>query len=727
MLISLRADGTAVMLLPSHVYQGSNVANVFVTAPFPNTTVLQVGFTLPNGTTASAPMTYVQDPENNLVVWQYTIAAAITNEAGAASVSITATTTTGQVIASQSVPFTIEATTLPVLPDTPSQDEWTLVLQYIQQNSANIATLQGQVSSIEETANTANDNASEALSTAQSAEQTAQQAETTANGFATEIETANQNASEALETANQAASEVGQYTAQIEQANENASAAVQTANAAQATANAANQNVQDIIDGTTPAAKATADGDGNIIPDTYATNDYVNATFTPRSFFQNLYLSRTGALTANIVTTKPTAAAGNYMTTTTTNTTLDFGSATKLTLTRTLQSLLQVTPETAVKITLSFAPSRNAQVEFGARVLVDGTPISSNQAFGLNSYNGNASFTNVAEASFSITLDLITGVQEFNAGQLVTIEIFTRQVNNSSLTIQYFCGVSVSGVERNSFAGITTLTTILDTAQIADNAITTAKIADQAVTKEKLSSNVQATLDEVDNIVGGTTPAGKSNKVVVSNTQRSLPSDFEPNTVSYFYTNGKSLGLDEIGLGATFFAVTTIAARGTNYFVYQLATINDTNTVYGDLGRSFYRYGLGGTWYKWREIITVGASDRDYLYPVDFRGGLTSKGATVLAVDPTTLTPSTDNGWTEGTTSSVLPSAGVYWVSLDGLSPATVGVGLLPFNGNTGGTVLPSLGTGASFVVTATSSGFTVYIQGVSTPSEPSTVWFKKA
>ena len=180
MIISLRADGTATMLEPSHVYQGSNIADVYVIAPFPNTTVLQVGFTLPNGTTASAPMTYVQDSENNLVVWQYTIAEAITNEAGAASVSITATTQTGQVIASQSVLFTIEETTLPVLPDVPSQDEWELITKYIQQNSANIAKLQGQISTIEEDVATANDNASEALSTAQSAEQTAQQIQDTA-------------------------------------------------------------------------------------------------------------------------------------------------------------------------------------------------------------------------------------------------------------------------------------------------------------------------------------------------------------------------------------------------------------------------------------------------------------------------------------------------------------------------------------------------------------------
>lgn len=205
MLISLRADGTAVMLLPSHVYQGSNVANVFVTAPFPNTTVLQVGFTLPNGTKVSAPMAYV---ENSDGIWQYTIAAAITNEAGAASVSITATTTTtpGQVIASQSIPFTIEETTLPVLPDVPSQDEYTLILQYIQQNSAKIATLQGQVSVVEEDVATANSNASAAVTTANEAQQTANEAQETANEAQTTAQQIQDTAQSAVDIAQDAKS-----------------------------------------------------------------------------------------------------------------------------------------------------------------------------------------------------------------------------------------------------------------------------------------------------------------------------------------------------------------------------------------------------------------------------------------------------------------------------------------------------------------------------------------
>lgn len=206
MIISLRSDGTATMLEPSHVYQGSNIVNVYVIAPFPNTTVLQVGFTLPNGTKVSAPMTYVQDSENNLVVWQYTIAAAITNEAGAASVSITATTTTGQVIASQSVPFTIEETTLPVLPDVPSQDEYTLILQYIQQNSANITTIQGQISTIEEDVATANTNASAAVSAANEAQETANQAQQTANEAQTTAQQIQDTAQSAVDIAQDATS-----------------------------------------------------------------------------------------------------------------------------------------------------------------------------------------------------------------------------------------------------------------------------------------------------------------------------------------------------------------------------------------------------------------------------------------------------------------------------------------------------------------------------------------
>lgn len=252
MLISLRADGTAEMLLPSHVYQGSNVTNIFVTAPFPNTTVLQVGFTLPNGTTASAPMSYVPNSDN---IWQYTIDSPITNEAGAASVSITATTTTGQVIASQSIPFTIEATTLPVLPDTPSQDEWTLVLQYIQQNSTNIATIQGQISTIEEDVATASSNASAAVSTANAAQQTAQTALTTANGLAASIAQANTNASEALSTANQAASAAASNTTGI-------------ANIVNGTTSVAKA---DSANSATNATNATNDGNGNNIANTYAT------------------------------------------------------------------------------------------------------------------------------------------------------------------------------------------------------------------------------------------------------------------------------------------------------------------------------------------------------------------------------------------------------------------------------------------------------------------------
>lgn len=523
MNIFINADGTAQLLQPEHIYQGSGISQVNVYAPsIPNTATMQIAFKLPDGTLSKYyPMAYYNSTDNQ-GIWFFVVQNYFTKEFGAAAIALLITLANGQQT-SQLVPFTIEESILPVLPDTPSPDQWDLLLQYVQQNAANIAALQMQVSDVEQTAN-------EAKAASDYAVQTANEAKATANSFAAEIQQANDTAgqarafagealtraTQATDTANEAKATADGFAAEIQQANDTADEAKTIAEEAKTTAEgfseqiqqafdtaeqayliseANTESIQNLIDGNTAVGKAVGDKFGNPIDETYATNDYVNATFTPRSFFQNLYLSRTGTLTANIVTAKPTAAAENFMTATTTNTTLDFTSATKLTLTRTLQSLLQVTPDTAVKITLSFAASRNAQVEFGARVLVDGTPISSNQAFGLNSYNGNASFTNVAETSFNITLDLITGVQEFNVGQAVTIEIFTRQVNNSSLTIRYYCGVSVSGVERNSFAGITTLTTVLDTTQIADGAVTTPKLADGAVTAEKLSPSIFGTGD----------------------------------------------------------------------------------------------------------------------------------------------------------------------------------------------------------------------------------------
>lgn len=260
-------------------------------------------------------------------------------------------------------------------------------------------------------------------------------------------------------------------------------------------------SITNIVNGTTIVGKATADGNGNNIANTYV----------PRTFLENLYFNRTGTLTATLVTDKPTANTANYMQLTANNTTIDFTSTNKFTITRTLVNNISISKTDVLKLSLSFAMSAARDIEFGARVFVDSTQISSNQAFGVVPYQGSAAYTSVNEDTLSVVLDNIVGVQTFNAGQVLKIEIFTRQAGGAAVTMRLFCGVNVSGVDRNSFAGIAFNSTSINTAQIADG----------AVTLQKLSSDVQTSLGKADTalqdipiasstVLGGVQPVDKT-------------------------------------------------------------------------------------------------------------------------------------------------------------------------------------------------------------------------
>lgn len=603
MIISLRADGTAVMLEPSHVYQGSNVVNVYVIAPFPNTTALQIGFTLPDGTTTSIPMAPTKiDIQNNLMAWVCFIDSPITNEAGAASLSITATTTTGQIIVSQSVPFTIEETTLPVLPDTPSQDEWTLVLQYIQQNSANIATIQGQISTIEETANTANENAATALTTAQSAETTANQAAATANGFAAQIEEANTNASEALSTANQAASEVGQYTTQIAEANANASEALDKATQAEQTVgtfetalNEANANASNAVS-TANAAQQTA----------------------------NQTASEVGQYTQQIETANATAN----------------GAAT----------------------TAQQAESTAQSAQTGVNNLVNGTTSAG------------------------------------NANQL-------------------------GGVAASSYAQLSQVVRTDTNQELSDNQ------------KHQALVNLSVPITDVVKL-------SRDTKVLLYRWDKTV----FPGAATCFKID--IYGAGDYGTAG----IATYVVKGNNGSICGYL-INDNNT-YGYCP-TIYTYANGNDIILYIEVPDFVDTcslviTQDYAFKnniinsipllnqavTDYSGTLISSSknnviigyAPVLSIDPTTLTPSTANGWTEGNPASILPSKGLYWVAAVATSPSeTLNAWrtLLSYDGSQGDCLMP---TNQPFTLKceATTSGFTFTESTSGSSITMTTVWYKQ-
>ena len=188
MEIFINTQGTAVKLSPQHVYQGTNVSQINLYAPFPSQTSLSVAFMLPDGTTTPYyPMTFTgitSSEAEGINLWQYVMPFAITQDAGAARVAFLATFNENGTAAQQTsayIDFTIEQSALPALPDEPTPDVWTQILSYLSAQDTKIAAIQSDVADIEQVADEANTNADAALTTANEAKTTAQEAKTTAN------------------------------------------------------------------------------------------------------------------------------------------------------------------------------------------------------------------------------------------------------------------------------------------------------------------------------------------------------------------------------------------------------------------------------------------------------------------------------------------------------------------------------------------------------------------
>lgn len=246
MEIFINTQGTATKLSPQHVYQGTNVSQINLYAPFPSQTSLSVAFMLPDGTTTPYyPMTFTgvtSSEAEGINLWQYVMPFAITQDAGAARVAFLATFNENGTAAQQTsayVDFTIEQSALPVLPDEPTPDVWAQILSYLSAQDTKIAAIQSDVADIEQVADEAKTNADTALTTANEANTTAQEAKTTADGIdgkATQAlatsQTAEQTAQEAKTTADGLADSIAQANETASQANATAEEAKEIAEGA---------------------------------------------------------------------------------------------------------------------------------------------------------------------------------------------------------------------------------------------------------------------------------------------------------------------------------------------------------------------------------------------------------------------------------------------------------------------------------------------------------------
>jgi hypothetical protein len=148
MIVFINSEGTATQIVPTPIYQNSALdGKLFVVAPFPTATAVQVAFRLPNGiVTTQYPMAAINDnginseqlPElimslrGNFGVWQYTTKnALITKYAGDVTAQfqfLHAENENVSVLASSATTFNVLRGVVSLDTATPSADQWDAVV-----------------------------------------------------------------------------------------------------------------------------------------------------------------------------------------------------------------------------------------------------------------------------------------------------------------------------------------------------------------------------------------------------------------------------------------------------------------------------------------------------------------------------------------------------------------------------------------------------------------------
>lgn len=137
MIVFIKADGTAIDVAPSPVYQGSSLSgSLYLVAPFPRTNAVTVAFQLSDGDyTENYAMTSVAELEgvtdklgDEYSVWEWqTNNALVTAKAGMVTAQFTVSYY-GELVATSAVNFTVQKGILPLPPTEPTADQWQVLI-----------------------------------------------------------------------------------------------------------------------------------------------------------------------------------------------------------------------------------------------------------------------------------------------------------------------------------------------------------------------------------------------------------------------------------------------------------------------------------------------------------------------------------------------------------------------------------------------------------------------
>lgn len=208
---------------------------------------------------------------------------------------------------------------------------------------------------------------------------------------------------------------------------------------------------------------------------------YHASYFAPMAQVSPLYVAKTGTTTSELLESKPIVSSGNYLQFIIPGAFGTLGNP-LATITRfTTTSSLVLNNTNGAYMDLYGAFNGNIEVEFAIRGMysLDGNtwkPLSSLQSFGIGTYSGNISYTQLASLpKISVRFDALTEPLELPAGSYVKYEIYARYLNNAA-TFRLFCGITVNTVHVYSMIQLNLQSVAIDASNLENNSVTNEKL-----------------------------------------------------------------------------------------------------------------------------------------------------------------------------------------------------------------------------------------------------------